>query len=91
MKRSEMLVILAEAIDDSYDYCTEEGSSYSYDEILSTLEKAGMLPPDAMPPALSLAERATNDAIWASTRWRWDDESLTQAEIDSAKMEPEDV
>ena len=45
MKRSEMLQILEEAIDDNYDYATDTGVSYDYDTILKVLEEAGMLPP----------------------------------------------
>ena len=45
MKRSDMLEVLEEAIHDNYDYCVDAGPSYCYDEILSKLEEAGMLPP----------------------------------------------
>ena len=72
-----MLIVLAEAIDDAYDYDPDQGSIYSYDEILSALEKAGMLPPDAMPAFMSLGERETKDAIWAKTRWKWEPEDET--------------
>lgn len=43
--------------------------------MLDIVESAGMLPPDAMPPALSLGERETKDAIWARTRFRWETEN----------------
>ena len=45
MKRSEMLQILEESIDNNYDYSIDKGVAYSYDAILKDLEKAGMLPP----------------------------------------------
>lgn len=45
MKRSEMLKILQEVMDNSYDYCYDSGASYCYDSILGALEEAGMLPP----------------------------------------------
>ena len=45
MKRSDMLITLEEAILNNYDYCVDSGPSYCYDEILTELVKAGMLPP----------------------------------------------
>ena len=44
MKRSEMLLVLEEAIHNNYDYCSEKGSSICYDEVLTELEEAGMIP-----------------------------------------------
>jgi hypothetical protein len=73
MKRSEMVDILATEIRyaERGDISFEEKASL----ILKKLEYAGMLPPDAMPPALSLGERETKDAIWARTRFRWEIEN----------------
>ena len=45
MKRSEMVEILIEAIEDNIDYAIDTGTTYSGESILDALEKAGMLPP----------------------------------------------
>jgi len=44
MKRSEFLKVIEEAINDNYDYCYENGASYSYDAILDVIEKELELP-----------------------------------------------
>jgi len=45
MRRSEMIEVLLEAIEDNYDYSIDCGHFYDCDTILSKLEEAGMLPP----------------------------------------------
>ena len=46
MKRSEMLQILEDAMDNNYDYAIDTGQTYDYDGIIEELENAGMLPPE---------------------------------------------
>ena len=46
MKRSEMVRIIEDAIDDSYDYDPDFGQTISAGGILRAIEEAGMLPPD---------------------------------------------
>lgn len=37
-------------------------------------DKAGMLPPDTLPGSLSLSKKHTEDAEWARTRFKWENE-----------------
>ena len=73
MKRTEILTLIEKALspcNSAYRLSRERTAV----RILDKVEEAGMLPPDAMPTALSLSERATADAVWVDTRWKWEDE-----------------
>ena len=74
MKRSEMVQVIEDYLEicpDLVDHTNKDKAEY----IIGCCETWGMLPPDAMPPALSLEERATKDAIWARTRFKWEPEN----------------
>jgi len=72
MERNEMVDHMINMIEST----PEEASMYHrMDMLLGRMERLGMLPPDAMPPALSLTKRATEDAVWVNTRFRWEPEN----------------
>ena len=43
MKKSNMAIILEVALMDTYDFCSDGGGSYNYEEVLDKLVEAGML------------------------------------------------
>ena len=77
MKRSDMVRIIEDSIDDSIDYDPEFGQTISAGGILRAIEEAGMLPPNKEGDIVKF--KANNglsgiNAMINSHRWEPEDE-----------------